>query len=173
MAQPLQRVELALDRDHYFLRGDERVHGEQAQRRGTVDKDEVELLRHRVNCSREPGLAGDHRRQLDLRPGEVDCGRRAEQPGQLGDGDGDLVQSASGDEDVVDGGRARAVLHGEGRRGVALGVKVNHQHLGAVLRERCSEVDGAGRLADSALLVRYPDNAPYGGPRPGGVVCFT
>ena len=65
------------------MRGGERVDREQAERRRAVDEDEVEavleirevLLERRA----QPVLACDLRDELDLRAGEVDRARRAEQ----------------------------------------------------------------------------------------------
>jgi hypothetical protein len=49
--------------------------------------------------------------------------------------------------------------------GVALRVEVDDQDVGAVQRQRRGQVDGAGGLADAALLVGHGDHSPRG--RPG------
>ena len=50
------------------------------------------------------------------------------------------------------GGRARA--HAETARGIGLRVEIDHEHRRAGLRKARRDVDGGGRLADTALLVR-------------------
>jgi len=49
------------------------------------------------------------------------------------------------------------------RRGVSLGVAVDHQHGSATLRERRGNVDARRGLADTALLVGDGDHSRAGG----------
>src|SRR5690606_318567 len=55
---------------------------------------------------------------------------------------------------VVDAGSIRRVCDIEGRRGVALRIEVDDEHLGAELGKGGGEVDGSRRLAHAALLIR-------------------
>ena len=162
LAEPLQRVVLALDRDQHLVRGHHRVHREQAQRRRAVHEHVVrrELL-HRVRLQRllQAPLARDHRDELDLRAGQVDRRGHAVQVGGLGAlrrgvGDADLTE-----EHLVHRGDAGAVVHAQRGARVPLRVEVDHEHLQPLQRQRGREVHRARRLADPALLVRDRQHA--------------
>ena len=55
----------------------------------------------------------------------------------------------------------------EGRRGVALGVGIDHENVEATLRESDGNVDGARRFTDTALLVGDGHDAGFFGRREG------
>ena len=75
LAQPLQRVVLALDRHEELLGGGERVHGQQAERGRAVQEHEVEgVLLERLDGLLQPQLARELAHELDLGAGEVDRG---------------------------------------------------------------------------------------------------
>ena len=61
-----------------------------------------------------------------------------------------------------------AVLDAERGAGVALRVEVDHEDLQPLQRERGRDVDGGGRLADAALLVRDGEHALLRRPRQSG-----
>ena len=169
LAEPLQGVVLALDRDQHLVPGDQGVDGEQAQRRRAVDEDVVDLVLVRGDGGAEPVLPGDHRHQLDLGTGQVDGRRHAPQVGRLVDRHGGLRQRGALDQHLVDRRGAAGVLHPEPGARVALRVEVDHQHPQTVQREGDREVHRAGGLADAALLVGDGDHAPVGRAGKGAV----
>ena len=63
------------------------------------------------------------------------------------------------DQHLVARGRAGVPVDAEPGRGVALGIEIDDQHPLADRGERGAEIDGGGRLADAALLVRHGENA--------------
>ena len=163
----LERVVLALDREQHLFGGHQRVQRQQPQRRRTVDQHVVKV-RHVERAQRpgQPQLPRHHRDQFDLRPGEVDGGRRAVQAGHLPGRLDDLGQRTVVDQHVVDGGNARVVRHIQRRRCVPLRVQVHHQYARAVLRQAGGQVYRRGRLADPALLVRDRHDPAARRPRP-------
>ena len=163
LAQPFQRVVLALDRDEHLVAGDERVDREQAERRRAVDEDVVDLPAVRGDGPAQPVLAGDDRDELDLGAGEVDGGRHGPQIRRLLDRHRNLLQRRPVDQHLVDRRRPAGVLDAEPGAGVALRVEVDHQHPQAVHGHRDGEVDRAGGLADAAFLVRDGDHPPARG----------
>ena len=77
----LEGVVLALDRDQHLRRGDERVDGEQSERRRAVDEDVVEVVVLQVGQrGAQPSFARHHADQFDLGAGQVDGRRHTEQP---------------------------------------------------------------------------------------------
>src|SRR3954451_18860728 len=70
--EPAQREVLALHRDDDTVGGGERVDRQQPERRRRVDEDEVVAVAHRRQRLLERALATDHRRERELRAGEVD-----------------------------------------------------------------------------------------------------
>ena len=163
LAEALERVVLALDRDEHLARGDERVDREQPERRRAVDEDVVEVLLELAEVGVERGaqplLARDERDELDLRAGEVDRRRHAPQPGELRAALDDVAHGRVVDDDVVDARRLRPVLDAERGRCVALRVEVDDQHARARLGQGRGEVHRGRGLADAALLVRDGEDA--------------
>jgi hypothetical protein len=161
LAETLQRVVLALDRDQHLLGRDEGVDGEETQARRAVDEDVVQPGQpvlpavHGIGVERlhQPGLAGDDRHELDLGAGQVDRRRHAEEPLEPLDLGDHFGHRPALDQHVVDRGDVGVVVDAERRGRVALGVQIDHEDLGAVQSERGSEVHRRRGLADAALLV--------------------
>jgi hypothetical protein len=168
LAEALQRVVLALDRDQHLVRRDERVDRQQPERRRAVDEHviHVELVeRRRREGLPQPVLPGHHADELDLCAGQVDGGRDAEQVRRcraLGRG---LRQPDLAQQGLVHRRRAQTMVHAESRACVALRVEVDHEHPDAVHRQRGRDVDRAGGLPDAALLVGDRHHPPMGRPR--------
>jgi len=76
LAQPLERVVLALDGDDHRLRGGETVHREQAQRGWAVQQHVVVRRNHRAQAHSQSGLPGQLSDQLHLGSGEIHSCRR-------------------------------------------------------------------------------------------------
>jgi hypothetical protein len=72
LAEALQGVVLALDRDKNAVCGRERIHREKAHRRRAVEQDEVELLADVREGLLEPSLALADRDELHLGTREID-----------------------------------------------------------------------------------------------------
>ena len=71
----------------------------------------------------------------------------------------DLAQGFFADQHLVARSCSSAPIDAEPGRGVALGIEIEDQHALADRGERRSKIDGGGRLADAALLVRQGENA--------------
>src|ERR1051325_8523733 len=67
-----QREVLALHRDDDPVRRDERVDGQQPERRRRVDEDVVVAVLHRGERLLQGAFAADHARERELGPGEID-----------------------------------------------------------------------------------------------------
>ena len=169
LAEALERVVLALDRDQDLGGRRHAVDGEQTERRGTVDEDVVVVVTHLGERHLEPQLPAERRHQLDLGTGQVEARRS--------------------DEEVLDRRRLDAVLDGhvaqdhvvhrclqaadvdaEAGAGVALGIEIDDQDPVAEIGQAGTEVDRGGGLADAALLVGDGHDARERRPGPVDVV---
>jgi hypothetical protein len=157
--ETLDRVVLRLDGDDDARAGDQRVDGEQAERRRAVEDDDVELaLDVAGQRVAQDHLAADGGEQLDLGRCELEGRRGHRQPGHLGLAH-DLVER----HPVLGQDVGHRLPHvgkrdAEAHRQVGLGVHVDAQHPVAELRERATQVDRRRRLPDAALLVRDGDH---------------
>src|SRR5688500_3500224 len=155
----LQRVVLRLHRDDDAVRRDERVQREETERWRAVDEDVVvaveELGRELVAKGH---LAPDRAEELDLGRGELDRRRRDIQTLRAARHDDRLERDLRLEEDIrhalLDGVEIDAEADGE----VRLRVEVDAEDPLLQLDERPTEIDGAGRLADAALLIRERDD---------------
>ena len=71
----------------------------------------------------------------------------------------DVAQSPLADQHVVARRDPGFAVDAETGRGVALGIEIDDENPLADGGERRAEIDGGGRLADPALLVRHRQNA--------------
>ena len=71
LGQPLEGVVLALDRDQDRVRRSERIDGQEAERRGAIEEDVVEVLDEGVDEASEPAFALCDRSELDFGAGEA------------------------------------------------------------------------------------------------------
>ena len=105
-----------------------------------------------------PAVQGDH---LHRSPGQPFVGRQ--HIAVLGVDDGVLHRCAA-DENVVNGGKHRPLIHAKARGGVALGVKVAHQDLCPGLLQAGGQVHAAGGFPHPAFLVDKGDGFGHGFP---------
>ena len=151
--QPLERQVLGLDRHDHPVGGDQRVDADRAERGRAVEDGDREALADRAEAVAQARLGALEPRQLDRGAGEVAAGgdqpevvrRRPAGPPRR------PRPRRSGSR------RRRACMSrsppsGDGR--VALRIEVDEQGLRARRGDAGGEVDGGGRLPDSALLVR-------------------
>lgn len=139
LAQAFQRVVLALYRNEDFAGSAECVDGEQTQARGAIDKDEVQpvlavlrpFLGVDVNGPAKSLLTSNQRHEFDLRAGQVDRGRRADQVGNVGALSDDVLQRKIINEDVVNAVDVGVVLDAKSGRCVALGIDVDNKNVKA------------------------------------------
>ena len=150
--QALERQVLGLHRDDHPVGGDQGVDADRAQRGGAVEHREGEALADRPEPLAQARLRALEPRQLDRGAGQVAV--RGDEPEVVGPG----RPSRLGDRDVADqavvGGGVGVAVAAQRDGGVALGVEVDEQGLGARRGDAGGEVDRGGRLADAALLVR-------------------
>ena len=164
LAQALEGVVLALDRDEHLGGRRQAVDGEQAERGRAVDEDEVVVVAHLLERPLEAQLTAEGRDELDLGAGQVEGGRGART--------GSAPRSArrsprwagrAGSRRTSTPCRSRMLMPEPGG-GVALRIEVDDQHPVAEVGQAGAEVDGRGRLAHAALLVGDGDDP---GERPG------
>ena len=152
-AEPLERVELALDRDEEGLGRDDGVDGEQSEARRRVDQHVVVVASHGLRARTAAGVrdARDRPARSPSRPARCRTGTTS-RPGtaraepRIGEGPAEH-------DDVVDAGLDAAAVDAEARRRVGLWVDVDQEHLPAHLGQGRPDADGRGGLADTALLV--------------------
>jgi hypothetical protein len=153
LAQALQRVVLALNRDQDLCTGDQCVDRQQAQRRRAVDEDVVQRLLVRLDRSLQSALPCHQRDQLDLRTGEIDRGRCTEETLDIRDRLDDLGERLALDQYVVDGRDFGVMVDAQRSGRIALRVEVNHQDPPAMQGKRSGKVDRRRGLAHPALLI--------------------
>ena len=172
LAEPLQRVVLALDRDeHLARRPTSALTVSSPRRRRAVDEHVVERgagLGSSRGRPRAPGAAASRGRparpaRSRRRPGRSSPGTH-QQAGESGRAATTSASGASVDQHVVD---ARDVRRGASTpsavEALPCGSRSTTSTLQPVQRQRGGQVDRGRRLADAALLVRDGDD-----PGPGG-----
>ena len=160
--QPFEGVVLALEWNQHGRRRHERVQGQQAQGRRTVDQDVVVKTQNGLDSLPKPGVALLGADQLDLRAGEVvPRGDHMEmrELRRLGG----LERRAGAAEHVVD--LERGPADPERARCVRLRVEVDQERRALGGGQRGGQVDRGRRLADAALLVDDRNTRPGFGPR--------
>ena len=158
LVEPLERVVLALNRDQHLLAATNAFTVSKPERGRAVDQHVVEVGGRvgQARCSRASRATS--RDQLDLGAGQVDGGRDAGEAGKLGYLDDHVAQALAFDQQVVDRRDVGMVVDPERGRGIALWVKVDHQHPQAVQRHRRGDVDRGGGLSHAALLIGDGDH---------------
>ena len=158
LAQALEGVVLALDRDQHLVGRGQRVHGEQAERRRAVDEDVVVVVAHRRRgpcCSRSSRLnAGTSSISAPARSRLAGATKRLRTAvASMQSSMRHVVQ-----EDVVHRGLEVADVDAQAGAGVALRIEVDDQDPVAEVGQAGAEVDRGGGLADAALLVGDGDD---------------
>src|SRR5258708_4591640 len=154
IGEALKRVVLALHRDQYMLRRSQRIHREQAERRRTIDQDEVVVARDALERGLEPRLARLQADQLDFGACELPVRWQEVVAAALGAG-ANSSQFSQPAQHVIHGAHGRALVDAAAHGGVALRIQINEQNTLAGLRERGGEIDARRGLADTALLVYH------------------
>ena len=154
--EPAEREVLGLHRHDHLVRGGECVDRQQAEARRRVDQDVVVVVLDGGDRLLEHPLAADHAAERELGAGQVDAR----------DGDvalrpvlDDVLDRVAMHQHVEDRLGQRLDVDAEAHRQVRLRVQVDEQDLVAELGERRTQVHGARRLGDAALLVRQADHA--------------
>src|SRR5690606_9522328 len=161
LGQPLQRVELALDRDQHGIRRRERVQRQQAERGRAVHQDEVVPVAHGLERAAQHQLALRPVDQLDLGTDQVAARGRDVEERKVEASDEDVVEREPLDHDVVHGGVHVRALDADPAGRVALGVHVDHERAPLGDGQAGTKIYGGCRLANAALLVRDGDDAGH------------
>ncbi len=154
---------LGLHRDENGVGRDQGVEGEEVERRGAVEDDELEAVADGLEGATEailPGVEGD---ELDVGAEEIFVGRDDGEEVELG-GLESVGSSEVAHQDLVGVGTVRVAEEAEAAGSVGLWVAVDQEGWGLVRGERGGEVDGGGRLADAALLVGDRDDSSHVSP---------
>src|SRR5919197_1139400 len=160
MGEPLERVELALQRHQHTIGRREGVDRQEPEGRGAVDDHEVVRLGHGLEGDAQAILALADGYELDLGADQVDVGREQLQMHQRGLANG-LLGGLVPKDHVIDGRVEPGLLKTQPCRGIALRVQVHKE--GRALREGEAgcKIDGGGRLSHAALLVGDRKDSSY------------
>ena len=156
--QPLERIELALDRHQKRLGGDHRVDREQTEARRTVDEDVlVAAVPGGLQRVAQAMLATCHADQLDLGAGQGDVGGHDVEAGH-GGGNPGVDKRTAQHHHVVAARPDGPPIHPQARGRVRLRIHVDQEHAPSPIRQGRSQVDRSRRLAHAALLVGDGEN---------------
>ena len=161
-AEPLESIELALDRDQERIRRHHGIDGQEAEAGRRIDEDVVVVGVKGLEGVLEAAFAARKIHELDLRTGKSDVGRNNVEPWNGGMQAG-LGERSAHHDDVVDAGLDATPIDSKTGRGVGLGIDVDQEHLPAHLGERSAHADGRGGLSNTALLVGDRENARWHG----------
>jgi hypothetical protein len=163
VGQAFESEVFALHGNEHAVRGGERVNGEQAERRRTVDEHGVVAVAEFGEVILEARFARQRVHELDLGGGEVGAAGQQVEAGFRLD---DRVLDRRFIEQHVAAVRPRGALVNAGsHRRIRLRIHVDEQHAPRRLGERRGEVDRRRRLADAAFLVGDRDDAHHGSAR--------
>lgn len=132
---------------------DQRVDGQQTERRRAVDEDVVQRLLVRQDRPLKSALTGHQRHQLDLRTGEIDRGGGTEETLDIRDRLDDLGEWLAVDQHVIDRRNLGVVVDAQRGGGIALRVEVDHQDPATVQGQGGGKVDRGRGLTHPTLLV--------------------
>src|SRR5690606_12118000 len=161
LGQPLQRVELALDRNQHGVRRGERVQRQQAERRRAVHQDEIVPAARRLERAPQHQLALRTVDQLDLGADQVAARGRHVEERKMEAADDDVVERGSLDHDVVHGRVHVRALDADPAGRVALRIHVDHERAPLGDSQAGAQIDGGRGLANAAFLVRDGDDAGH------------
>src|SRR5437762_1199310 len=155
----LEGVVLRLDRDDHTVGTDERVERQESEGGWAIDEDVVVAIDDVAGeLVAEGHLPTDRAEELDLCRGQLDV-RRCHVEVLRPRVEDDRGEARLGlDEHVGHAALDGAEVHAEADGEVRLRIEVDAEDRVAHLGERSAEVDGTGRLADAALLVRERDD---------------
>ena len=157
LAQPLQRIIFALDRDQDRVGRRQGIECQQAERRGTVNDQVVVVAQRRFDRFTQQIFAAGERGHLDFGADQIDRRRRHAQMGQFRRPD-DRVNRLLPDQEIVGRRLQAAAIDSDTAGGVALRVDVEQQDVIFGRRERCGQIDRRGGFADAPLLVGDGDD---------------
>ena len=156
-ARPSSAKVLAGQRNQDRIGGDERVEGQQSERRRGVDENDVEGVADRGEEVLQAPFAIRERDEIDFGTGELAIGGDERQSLDEGRNDGELGVRCFRGQRVVDRGCGLS-FEAEAAREVRLGVEVNEEDALLGHGEGGGEIDGRGGLADATLLVGDGDD---------------
>ena len=157
IGQPFEREIFAGERNEYGVGRDEGVQREQAERRRSVDEDDIEGVANPGEHGLQTALAIVERHEFDLGARQLPVGWNQRQVLHFGLEDRQFTGFIRG-ERVVNR-RARLSLESKPAGQVALGVHVDDEDALLGHGERGREIDRRGGFANPALLVcngNYP-----------------
>src|SRR3990172_7064004 len=152
VSEPLEGVELALERHQDPVGGHQGIDRQEAERRWAVDDDPLVSLGGGLERKLQPPLSLLEPHELDLGANQVDVRGQEPQVGQCRLQDR-LLGRLAAEEHVVDRGVEARLLDAETRRRIALGVEVHQQGRALGESQAGRDVHGRRGLAHAALLV--------------------
>jgi hypothetical protein len=160
LAEPIEGVELALDRDQHAVGRGQRIQRQYAQTRRTVDQHVVVPRLDRFERVAQAEFAPRLRHQPHLGRGQVAV------PGQeieaVRGGADRLLDAGLVQQHLAAGRPGGLLVHPRAHGGVPLRVEIDQQHLAPRLGERRGEVDAGRGLTHAALLVGDGDDPCHG-----------
>ena len=153
MREPLQGVELALERNDHAIGGDECVDRKKPQGWRAIDDGPAVIIGSGKRCL-EPAFALLDPDQLDLGADQVYVGWQELEMREVG-GEQSLAEGLGAQQHVIDGWIQVGLLDSQSAGGVALRIKINDQ--GGAVREGETgrKIHSRGGLADPAFLVHH------------------
>jgi len=159
-----QREELAFERNDDLVGGGQRIDRQQAQRRRTIDEDEVVAVAYPIEHPLQALFTGDFADQLHFGRRQIDIGRQQIHAFGRG-GQHDLVERVlTAEQQVVDRLVEVVRVHAEPHRQRTLRIEVDQENAASGFCQRGAQVDGARRLADATLLIGHRDDDRVLGP---------
>ena len=160
LAQSLEGEVFALNRDDHAVRCSEGIQGDEAQRRGAIDQNEVEFLAQRLQSLAHPLLSLSLANEFDFCTDQVDVGGQEPQVGVARFDDGGSGVRL-GNQTLVGARFDRFRIDPNARAAVGLRIRIHQEGPVFQSAEARSEVDGGGRLSDAAFLVCNGDDLAH------------
>ena len=163
LRDPFEREIFRLHRDNQRVGGGQDVQGEQVERRGAVEHDQVVVVLDRLEGMAQADGAVVGGREFDVGAGQVF--RSWKQEERLdGGGEDHLVGGRKAHEDVVDRVAGVVALNAEAGGRIGLGIAINEENFQSLQGQRGTKVNCGRGFAHSTLLIHDADNFPHGFP---------
>ena len=164
LAQPFHGIVLALQRDKHGMGRRQGIDGEQAERRGTINEDEIKVLPDPDERTPEPAFPIVHLDQLHLRPDQIDVGGKDREKGHIR-GLNDPGGRDALHQHLVGAFPLILLAETESARRVRLWIGVDKKGAFFGSRNACGQVDRGRGLPHPTLLVRYRDDFAHSNDR--------
>ena len=161
LGDAFQRQVFALNRNQHRIGGGKRIEGQQAERRGAVDHDEIVQVTNLIQPLLQPVLPRLGIHEFDLGADQVAVRGVDPQVGEIHGLEPHFLQSFVRHQRVVERRSLGIILESECPRRVGLRVGIDEERRTLGDGQCCGETDGGRRLADAALLIDDGDDLSH------------